>query len=90
LETTIDKFQEELQPLTAFIIPGGGQVGSILHFARTVARRAERSIVALSRTEKISDQMIPYFNRLSDLLFVIARVANHRDGKAEVKWHSSE
>lgn len=89
LERTIDKFQEELQPLTAFIIPGGGQVGSILHFARTVTRRAERSIVTLSRTDKINDQMIPYINRLSDLLFVIAHVANQRNSKAEVKWHSS-
>ncbi len=89
LEKTIDRFEGELSPLKAFILPGGGISGSILHYARTVARRAERRIVTLSRTEKINEQMIPYINRLSDLLFVMARVANHRDGKSEVEWHSS-
>lgn len=89
LERLIDKLQEELKPLKAFILPGGGQAASILHFSRTVARRAERSIVTLSMAERISNQMVPYINRLSDLLFVLARVANHRDGKPDVEWHPS-
>lgn len=90
LEQTIDKFQEELPPLTAFILPSGGQAGAILHFARSVARRAERSIVQLSKAENVSEHLIPYVNRLSDLLFVVARVANRREGKDEVEWHTSK
>jgi cob(I)alamin adenosyltransferase len=87
LEKTIDRFQEQLLPLKAFILPGGTQAGALLHLARSVARRAERSIVALNKTEKVNEQMIPYMNRLSDLLFVIARVVNHRAGTSEVEWH---
>jgi cob(I)alamin adenosyltransferase len=87
LEKNIDKFQQELRPLTAFILPGGAETGALLHFARTVARRAERSIVALSMTESVNENLIPYINRLSDLLFVMARLANHREGKNEVEWH---
>ncbi len=90
MEKMMDKFEEELPPLKAFILPGGGQAGSILHFARTVARRAERRIVTLSKAEKINDQMIPYINRLSDLLFVVARVASRREGKSEVEWHPKQ
>jgi len=90
LERTIDKFERELTPLKAFILPGGGVAGSILHNARTVARRAERRIVALSKVEKVNDQMIPYMNRLSDLLFVMARVANHRENKGDVEWHPKQ
>jgi len=90
MERTIDKFEEELAPLKAFILPGGGQAGSILHYARTVARRAERRIVTLSKAEKINDQIMPYINRLSDLLFVVARVANHREKKGEVEWHPKQ
>lgn len=89
LERTIDILQEGLPPLKVFILPGGGQAGSILHFSRTVARRAERSIVTLSKVEKISDQMVPYINRLSDLLFVLARIANNRERRREVEWHHS-
>lgn len=87
MERTIDKFEDKLSPLKAFILPGGGQAGSILHYARTVARRAERSIVTLSRSEKINSEMLPYINRLSDLLFVMARIVNHRESKSEVEWH---
>jgi cob(I)alamin adenosyltransferase len=87
LEGTIDKFEGELSPLKAFILPGGGVGGSILHNARTVARRAERRIVTLSKAEEVNDQMIPYMNRLSDLLFVMARMANHRENKGDVEWH---
>lgn len=90
MERTIDKFEDELHPLKAFILPGGGAAGSFLHYSRTVSRRAERHIVTLSKMEKINEQMIPYMNRLSDLLFVIARVANHRENKAETEWHPTE
>ena len=87
LERTIDRYERELPPLNSFILPSGSIVGSALHFARAVARRSERQIVRLARSEGINDQMIPYINRLSDLLFVLARVANRRDGKSEVEWH---
>lgn len=90
LESIIDKFQEELSPLDAFILPSGGQTGALLHFARTVVRRAERNVVALARTEDINENLIPYLNRLSDLLFVLARVANHREGQKETEWHTSK
>ena len=87
LEKSIDTFQQELLPLKAFIIPGGVETGALLHFARTVARRAERSIVALSNIESLNENLIPYINRLSDLLFVMARLVNHREGRNEVEWH---
>lgn len=87
LEKNIDTFQQELRPLKAFILPGGAETGALLHFARTVARRAERSIVALSKTESLNENLIPYINRLSDLLFVMARLANHREGRNEAEWH---
>jgi cob(I)alamin adenosyltransferase len=90
LERIIDQYQEQLPQLTAFILPGGGNAGAALHFARTVARRAERKIVTLGKSEKINDQLIPYINRLSDLLFVLARVANHRERKTEVEWHTKK
>lgn len=89
LERTIDKYQEELPPLTAFILPGGVQAGALLHLARSVARRAERSIVSLNKAEIINEHLIPYVNRLSDLLFVLARVVNYRAGTSEVEWHPS-
>jgi cob(I)alamin adenosyltransferase len=89
LERIIDKLQSELPPLRAFILPGGGVAGSMLHNARTVARRAERRVVTLSKAEAVNEQMVPYMNRLSDLIFVMARAANHREGKAEIEWHPS-
>jgi cob(I)alamin adenosyltransferase len=90
MERTIDRFEAELQPLKAFILPGGGVAGSLLHNARTVARRAERRIVTLSKSEPVNEHLVPYMNRLSDLLFVVARVANHRERKAETEWHSEQ
>jgi cob(I)alamin adenosyltransferase len=90
METTIDKFETELSPLKAFILPGGGVVGSLLHNARTVARRAERRVVTLSKAEAINEQMVPYMNRLSDLLFVMARVANRRENKGDIEWHTKQ
>ena len=90
MERAIDKFEAELSPLKAFILPGGGIPGSLLHNARTVARRAERRIVTLGKVEAINEQLVPYMNRLSDLLFVMARIANHRENKAEAEWHSRQ
>lgn len=90
MENTIDKFELELQPLGAFILPGGGVAGSLLHNARTVARRAERKVIALSRREPVNEQLLPYMNRLSDLLFVMARLANHRENKKETEWHAKQ
>lgn len=76
LESLIDRFQQEVEPLRAFILPGGSPLSASLHVARTVARRAERQAVALSETDEVNPQAIAYLNRLSDLLFVMARVAN--------------
>jgi cob(I)alamin adenosyltransferase len=86
LEVLIDLFELELPPLTHFILPGGSQLASELHVARTVARRAEREIVALSQTEDIGSAIEPFINRLSDLLFVMARYANFKLGVAENPW----
>lgn len=83
LEQLIDSLLEELEPLREFILPGGTQLGASLHLARTVARRAERSIVTLAAREEINERALIYLNRLSDLLFVMARVANHRAGVRE-------
>jgi len=90
LERIIDRFESELPPLRAFILPGGCMTGASLHFARAVARRAERRIVTLSRKEEIDEQLIPFINRLSDLLFVLARVVNHREKRIEVEWHGRQ
>jgi cob(I)alamin adenosyltransferase len=90
LEKTIDMLQEKLSPLSAFILPGGGETGALLHFSRCVARRAERSIVALKGKESVNENLVPYINRLSDLLFVMARLANHQDGIREMEWHQAK
>jgi cob(I)alamin adenosyltransferase len=86
LEQAIDDGEEELEPLKAFILPGGTPKASALHVARTVCRRAERSIIRLQRTDEVPQIAIVYLNRLSDLLFVLARVANRRAGAGEVTW----
>jgi cob(I)alamin adenosyltransferase len=78
LEALSDRFLKELEPLTEFILPGGCEAGATLHLARTVARRAERRVVALSEAEEINSETIIYLNRLSDLLFILARVVNRR------------
>lgn len=87
LEKQIDAIETELRPLRNFVVPGGSPVAARLHFARTVCRRAERSVVRLSRNEDIGDEITVYLNRLSDLLFVLARYANHAAGVPEVKWN---
>jgi len=83
LENWIDTLEEELPPLRRFILPGGSETAATLHVARTVCRRAERAMVALGGLEA---ELLVYVNRLSDLLFVMARVANHRQGQPEVEW----
>jgi cob(I)alamin adenosyltransferase len=86
LEKFIDNLEKRLTPLRAFILPGGSLVAAQLHFARTVCRRAERFVVRLSRNEDIGEGITVYLNRLSDLLFVLARYANHAAGVAETRW----
>ena len=86
LERAIDECERELTPLAAFIIPGGTPKAAALHVARTVCRRAERRVVALERAEELPRLVVVYLNRLSDLLFVLARVANRRAGAGEVTW----
>lgn len=83
LEDRIDALDEELEPLTSFVLPGGGESGARLHHARTVTRRAERRVVELARSEPINEAVVSYLNRLSDLLFTLGRVANARDGEPE-------
>jgi cob(I)alamin adenosyltransferase len=86
LERAIDAGESELEPLRAFILPGGTPKAAALHVARTVCRRAERRVVALRRDTEIPELVVIYLNRLSDLLFVLARVANRRAGAGEVTW----
>ena len=85
LEATIDRFEAELPPLRRFILPGGTGAGSLLHLARTVCRRAERRVVGLGEGARHADVVV-YLNRLSDLLFVVARTVNHRAGVPEIEW----
>lgn len=86
LETMLDDFNAELPALKEFILPGGGMAAAHCHLARTVCRRAEREVVALSRSEVVRPQAIRYLNRLSDLLFVVARVLARASGHGEVLW----
>jgi cob(I)alamin adenosyltransferase len=86
LELAIDKAEEELQPLKTFVLPGGSPAAAHLHLARTVCRRAERKLVALADDEPVRAECIRYLNRLSDALFVLARLANHRGGLGDVPW----
>lgn len=83
LEHAIDAMETELPPLTTFILPGGHPAGATLHVARTVARRAERLIVAVGRDEALDPLIVTYVNRLSDYLFVLARFVSHRLGSPE-------
>lgn len=86
LERAIDAGDAELEPLKAFIMPGGTPKAGALHVARTVCRRAERRVVELAGNEDIPHVVVIYLNRLSDLLFTLARVANKRGGGGEVEW----
>ena len=86
LEQEIDACDRELEPLRAFIVPGGSPKAAALHVARTVCRRAERRVIHLQRSVEIPSIVVVYLNRLSDLLFTLARVANARGGAGEVTW----
>ena len=86
LEHWIDQFEEQLAPLRQFILPGGSQGGAALHYARTVCRRAERRIVALREQVDVSPVILTYMNRLSDFLFVAARLDNARQNRPEIPW----
>ncbi len=86
LEAAIDAWDRELPALTRFVLPGGTRTAAALHLARTVCRRAERRAVALAGEVEIDGTVLAYLNRLSDFLFVAARVANHRAGKEEPLW----
>jgi cob(I)alamin adenosyltransferase len=86
LERAIDDCEKELPPLKSFILPGGDGKAAALHFARTVCRRAERRIVKLGRETELPELVVIYLNRLSDLLFMLARVANKNAGSGEVAW----
>jgi cob(I)alamin adenosyltransferase len=90
LEKEIDRMEKDLPPLKNFILPGGSELGSRLHIARTVCRRTERQVVALSAVESIAADTIIYLNRLSDYLFVLARWSNHKAGVADVAWAKKE
>jgi cob(I)alamin adenosyltransferase len=86
LETLIDELNETVGPLSNFLLPGGSPGAAQLHVARTICRRAERATITLSREEAIGDLVLPYLNRLSDALFVMARYENHTRGVDEPLW----
>ena len=86
LERWIDELNEELPELRAFVIPGGAPVAAALHLARTVCRRAERAVVRLSRSYEVDELILAYLNRLSDLLFMLARQENHSVGTGDIEW----
>jgi len=89
LERWIDEFCETVEPLRNFILPGGSPLAAALHLARTVCRRAERSVVFLAAREPVRREAIVYLNRLSDLLFALARAANRQNGISDLLWHAS-
>jgi cob(I)alamin adenosyltransferase len=86
LEKAIDERDAAMPPLRSFVLPGGTSIAALLHQARTVCRRAERSVVTLAREADVEPRIVVYLNRLSDLLFVLARFENHRAGLGEERW----
>ncbi len=88
MEKFIDTLDRDLAALKNFILPGGGEVGSLSHFGRSVSRRVEREVVRLSQDEKVDKEILVYLNRLSDLLFMIARYINHQEKRPEIIWKS--
>ena len=88
METFIDTLSDELPPLTNFILPGGCEAGSVIHVARAVCRRSERCVVRFSKETEVNPEIIRCLNRLSDLLFVLARVVNYRSQTPEPIWES--
>lgn len=90
LENWMDVFEEELQPLQYFILPGGGKAATSLHICRTVCRRAERSLVFLNESEEVRPELIKYLNRLSDYLFVLARYMSKINNESEEYWNPND
>jgi cob(I)alamin adenosyltransferase len=90
LETWIDALETELEPLRNFILPGGARAAALLHLGRTVCRRAERAVISLGERESLDPLLVRYLNRLSDFLFVLARVVNKRAGVTEPQWIGRE
>jgi len=90
LEKLTDELDSRLDPLATFILPSGSQAGALLHLCRTVCRRAERQIVALAHQEPVNPDVVRYLNRLSDLLFVLARHVNNAAGAPETPWRKGE
>ena len=92
LESDIDRFDEQLPPLSVFILPGGTGAASMIHLARTICRRAERRIVSFGADapESVTKDLLAYMNRLSDLLFVLARATNQHAGRGDVAWKKEE
>lgn len=88
LEELLDELNKDLSPLKEFILPGGTSAAATCHFARSVCRRAERRIITLSHYEEVTDATLMYLNRLSDLLFVMARFINKQYGQGDVMWQS--
>ncbi|MDO8452509.1 MAG: cob(I)yrinic acid a,c-diamide adenosyltransferase [bacterium] len=86
LEREIDKMQLKLKPLKNFILPGGSKAGALMHQTRTICRRTERELVTFTKKEKVNPELLTYINRLSDLLFVLARTINKLEGKRETVW----
>lgn len=86
LERLIDEYDAKVEPLRTFVLPSGSRAGALLHLCRTVCRRAERAVVTLSREEAVNPELMRYLNRLSDLLFVLARYANKAARKPETPW----
>jgi cob(I)alamin adenosyltransferase len=86
LEEQLDAWNAQLPPLKEFVLPGGSRAAAVAHLARTVCRRAERTVVALGRTEPLGDDARRYLNRLSDLLFVAGRALNRAAGRGDVQW----
>jgi cob(I)alamin adenosyltransferase len=86
LERAIDKYEQGPPALTSFVLPGGSEGAARFHLARCVCRRAERSLVALGAQESLRGELFRYVNRLSDLLFVLARYANHMAGVQDIPW----
>lgn len=86
LDTWLAQHNAQLGPLEEFILPGGCRASALLHLARSVCRRAERSLVSLSQNESVNALALQYINRLSDLLFVLARIANLRSGHGDIQW----